>query len=168
MTFTGYIYKLTGACGKVYIGSTNDFDNRISQHNSKYNNCNSKLLLKPILDEVIDTRQYILIKSLRLVEQFYLDTINNINSKRAYTNYKKYQKKYREENKEKIKELGKQWREENKEKKKEKDKKFYEENREKIREKQNEKIKCECGCVVNKSQLKRHRKTKKHIKLIRI
>jgi hypothetical protein len=64
-------------------------------------NCNSRLLLKPILDEIIDTREYILIKSLRLVEQFYLDNINNINSKRAYTNYKKYQKKYRKKIKKK-------------------------------------------------------------------
>jgi len=164
MTFTGYIYKLTGACGKVYIGSTVDFDNRKSKHNCKANNCSSRLLLKPIIGEIIDTREYILIKSLRLVEQFYLDNINNINSRRAYTNKKKASKKYYEENKEKISIIQKKYREENKEKKKEINKKYREENKEKIKEK----VKCECGYLVSKINIQRHRKSKKHLKLIRI
>jgi len=171
MTFTGYIYKLTGACGKVYIGSTVDFDTRLLNHKSKYNDCNSRLLLKPIVDEIIDTREYILIKSLRLVEQFYLDTINNINNRRAYTNKKimnEYYKKYRKENKQKIKEFNREYKEKNKERLREKNKKYYEDNREKIRKLQNEKIKCECGCLVTKINILRHKKTKKHLKLIRI
>jgi len=202
MTFTGYIYKLTGACGKVYIGSTVDFQNRKYGHNCKANDCNSRLLLKPIVDEIIDTREYILTKTLRLVEQFYLDNINNINCRRAYTNHKKaskkYQKQYRERNIVKIKEYQNQYYEENKEKKRENNKKYYEENKEKeternrkykeenrvkykeyhknyfqenkekIREQQKEKVKCECGGVVRKDSLHRHRKSKKHLKLIRI
>ena len=52
MTFTGYIYKLTGACGKVYIGSTADYDSRLICHKSKSNGTNSRLLLKPIIDEI--------------------------------------------------------------------------------------------------------------------
>jgi hypothetical protein len=198
MTFTGYIYKLTGACGKVYIGSTADFDSRVLYHKSKSNGCNSRLLLKPILDEIIDTREYILIKSLRLVEQFYLDNINNINSRRAYTNKKKYQKKYYEENKKKILEYQKQWRKRNPEKVKEMNKikeqkmkekdpeKYRKDNNErsklyrqrhleKVREKERltniknkENVKCECGCIITKWSLSRHKKTKKHLKLIRI
>ena len=198
MTFTGYIYKLTGACGEIYIGSTTDFDTRLIGHKSKSNGTTSKLLLKPIIDEIIDTREYILTKTLRLVEQFYLDTINNINTKRAYTNRKKASKKYREENKEKLKELGKQWRERNPEKVREQRKKneqrmkekdpekyrkdhnernklYRERHPEKVKEqqrlsniKQKEKIKCQCGCLVTKWNILRHRKTKKHLKLIRI
>ena len=198
MTFTGYIYKLTGACGKVYIGSTADYDSRLIGHKSKYNGTNSRLLLKPIIDEIIDTREYILTKTLRLVEQFYLDNINNINGQRAYTNRKKASKKYYEENKEKLKELVKQWRERNPEKVKEMNKikeqrmkekdpeKYRKDNNErsklyrqrhleKVREKERltniknkEKVKCECGCIITKWSLSRHRKTKKHLKLIRI
>jgi hypothetical protein len=175
MTFTGYIYKLTGACGKVYIGSTADFDSRVLYHKSKSNGCNSRLLLKPILDEIIDTREYILIKSLRLVEQFYLDNINNINSRRAYTNKKKYQKKYYEENKKKILEYQKNYNEENKEykkqyseKNKEKNKKYREENKETLTKKQKEKVKCVCGCLVSKRNISTHKKSNKHLKLIRI
>jgi len=198
MTFTGYIYKLTGACGKVYIGSTADYDSRLICHKSKSNGTNSRLLLKPIIDEIIDTREYILTKTLRLVEQFYLDNINNINSQRAYTNIKKARKKYYQENKEKINEYQKQWRERNPEKVKEKNKikeqrmkekdpekyrkdhnernKLYRERHpEKVREQQRlsniknkEKVKCECGCLVSKWNILRHRKSKKHLKLIRI
>ena len=163
-TFTGYIYKLTGACGRVYIGSTVDTVKREVGHNCKGNRCSSKLLLKPIKFDIIDTRQYRLIRTLELVEQYYLDNINTINQKRAYTNSNKAKKKYREENKEKIKESKKKHYEENKEKIKEKRKTYREENKDKIKQI----VKCECGCLINKSVLSRHKKTKKHIKLIQI
>tara|TARA_R100000951_G_scaffold97423_1_gene87065 strand:- start:384 stop:872 length:489 start_codon:yes stop_codon:yes gene_type:complete len=129
-TFTGYIYKLTGSCGKVYIGSTVDKEGREKKHNSNTNHTNSKLLLKPLVFDVIDTREYRLIRTLRLVEQFYLDNINNINSIRAYTNTKKAKKKYYLENKIKIGKYHKLYRERNKEKMREK----RENNKEKLRE----------------------------------
>ena len=64
-------------------------------------------------------------------------------------------KKHREENKEKILEKEKEYREENKEKRKE----YYQE---KIREKILEKVKCECGSVVCRAGLTRHKKSQKH------
>jgi len=97
-------------------------------------------------------------------------------------------KKYREDNKEKIK----KYYNENKEKiaerdkkyyneKKEKIKKYYNENKEKIaeyhknyynenkrniterlKEQQKEKITCDCGCIVSRLGLARHKKTLKH------
>jgi len=41
---TYYIYKLTDDTNKIYIGSTNNYKRRMSNHRSKYNNCNSRLL----------------------------------------------------------------------------------------------------------------------------
>jgi len=75
-------------------------------------------------------------------------------------------KEYRKDNKEKIKERCKEYRENNKEKIKEKAKEYHEENKEKIKkyreEKLKEKIICECGCKVQKLQLAKHKRTKKH------
>jgi hypothetical protein len=39
-------------------------------------------------------------------------------------------------------------------------------NKTTILENMKEKVKCECGCEINKHQLKRHQKNKKHISLI--
>lgn len=175
MTFTGYIYKLTGACGKVYIGSTVDFNNRMGGHNFNGNVCRSNLLVKPIVDEIIDTREYILTKTLRLVEQFYLDNINNINDKRAYgidkirqqKRKKEWDKKYKEKYPEKLRksnnERGKRYRERNPEKHRKKSNeaaKRYREGR------GSEKVKCQCGCMVSRKNITSHKKTKKHIQLI--
>jgi hypothetical protein len=45
--------------------------------------------------------------------------------------------------------------------------KYYHNNKEKINNKAREKITCECGCVLSKDTLTRHRKSKKHIELIK-
>ena len=45
-------------------------------------------------------------------------------------------------------------------------KNYYIENREVIFEKMKQKIECECGCILNKSNLLRHKKNKKHQKYI--
>jgi len=91
---------------------------------------------------------------------------------------KEQQKGYCEDNKEKIQERMKEYRDNNKEKIKE----YYETNKEKLQERmkeyreKNRKIinenmkeimKCECGCEVIKSNLKRHQTSKKHIKLMK-
>tara|TARA_R110000868_G_scaffold397905_1_gene670822 strand:+ start:87 stop:716 length:630 start_codon:yes stop_codon:yes gene_type:complete len=115
----------------------------------------------------------------------------NLNSKNAiqeedyYINRKhlkaEYDKQYREKNKEKIKENKKKYQENNREEIKENKKEYYqinkevldqkqkiynEKNKEKILKKYKEKIKCECGCIIVRSQITRHRKTPKHLKLM--
>ena len=65
---------------------------------------------------------------------------------------------YRQTNKEKIA----TYRQENKEKIAEYKAEYYQENKEKF----SEKVKCECGCVVSKGCLTKHRKTIKHNKLM--
>ena len=90
---------------------------------------------------------------------------------------------YREENKEQITQNKKQYYENNKEIIIDKHKIYYEENKEKLLDyakdygktyyeqnkeiilaKQREKITCECGCIV--SNITRHKKSPKHIKLL--
>jgi len=68
-------------------------------------------------------------------------------------------KEYYETNKQKIQEHYKEYREENKTKIQEQKKKYREANKSKI----NAKVKCECGCEINKSHLNRHQATKKHL-----
>ena len=74
-----------------------------------------------------------------------------------------YKKEYYKSNKPKIQERGKEYREANKPKIQERDKKYREANKPKIQERKKEKVKCECGCEIIKSTLKRHRATKKHL-----
>ena len=95
--------------------------------------------------------------------------------KKTYENNKErkkeYDKKKYENNKEKIKEKTKKYRENNKEKIKEKEKKYRENNKEKNKERQKEynkeKITCECGSIICKGDLSKHKKTKKHFNLMK-
>ena len=75
-------------------------------------------------------------------------------------------REYYEQNKERVCAKVQEYRELNREKINEKAKEYRAENTEKIKEKAKEKITCECGCKVRVSDLARHRKTKKHQKLV--
>jgi hypothetical protein len=77
-----------------------------------------------------------------------------------------YHKKYHDENKEKITEQAKKYRAENKEKISERKKQYNAKNKDKIRERSKEKIQCECGSIVRRSGLARHKRSKKHQKLM--
>ena len=70
-----------------------------------------------------------------------------------------HSKNYNKNNKEKIAEYYKEYRKNNKDIRK----KYYENNKDKINK---QKITCECGCEINKSNLSAHKKSKKHIKLM--
>jgi len=101
------------------------------------------------------------------------DKINN--KKKEYRELnKEYQKEYYEKNKLEINEKKKIYYQNNKDKIKEKDKQYRENNKDILKEKNkiyyqnnkdilNEKITCECGSIVGKSGIPRHKKTKKHI-----
>ncbi len=72
------------------------------------------------------------------------------------------QKTYRENNKDDLAIKDKQYYENNKDKIAIKCKEYYENNKDKILEK----ITCECGCILTKSCLERHKKTQKHLNAI--
>ena len=75
-------------------------------------------------------------------------------------------KKWYHENKEKINQRRKEYRQANKEKIAQKNKKYYQANREKIAQRDKAKITCECGSVVCKIVMPRHRRSNKHKQFI--
>jgi hypothetical protein len=74
--------------------------------------------------------------------------------------------KYRSENKEKIKAQEAKYYADNPEKIKARMAKYYAENKEKIAVQGAKKIECECGSIMRKDGLPRHRKTKKHLRWV--
>jgi hypothetical protein len=86
---------------------------------------------------------------------------------------------YRQDNKEKIKEYKQQYNQENRDKAKtyreenkehitEMKQKYFEENKEKIYTKKLEEVPCECGCNISRVHLSRHRKSPKHINMMKL
>jgi len=98
-------------------------------------------------------------------------------SKEYYRQNPEQHKKWYETNKDKIKEYNKKWYDNNKEyskeyyrqnpdKRKKNNAKYREQNIYKINEKAREKITCECGCVIRRDSLSKHRKSIKHQKWV--
>ena len=75
----------------------------------------------------------------------------NENNRRYYNNHQ-----------EQMKTRHKEYYERNKELISERNKNRYLEKREAIRMKENEKIKCECGCMISRGNFSEHKKTAKH------
>jgi hypothetical protein len=73
-----------------------------------------------------------------------------------------YSKQHYEKNKIKLSENRKQYYKLNTEHILENQKQYRDLNRDKI----NEKIECECGCLISRANLSRHRKSQNHIKLM--
>ncbi len=95
--FRGYIYEVTGQCGKKYIGSTLNYKNRKYAHLSKREFSNSRHLEKPLTFRLIREDSYKLLKTMYLVEQFYIDNIDGvINKKRSYVSESKKKQLCRE------------------------------------------------------------------------
>ena len=86
---------------------------------------------------------------------------------------------YYSDNKESIKEHVKQYKENNKEAIKEQKKHYYEDNKEHITQRTKiyyennketmvlRKVECECGCILTRGGLSKHRQSKKHIELMK-
>lgn len=74
-----------------------------------------------------------------------------------------YHKQHYIDNKEKIQEQKKTYREENKEHIIDYAKEYRENNNKKINENRKEKITCECGVILSKSSLTRHKKSPNHL-----
>mgnify|MGYP003128030937 CR=1 FL=1 len=181
----GVVYRIyDNTNGNVYYGSTTEtVSRRMASHRSSYKKylngtqhyIKSFDILKNgdysynIVEEVEYENKY----ELHNRERFYIENnecvnklVPNRNKKQYYEDNKdkilEKKKNYHKNNKDKFK----QYREDNKDKIKQKDKKYYQNNKDKINEKQKEKITCECGCIVSRTNLNRHKKSKKHLKLI--
>ena len=70
-----------------------------------------------------------------------------------------------ENNKDKILEQQKEYNEQHKDKILEQRQEHYKQNKDKILEKLSQQITCECGCIIRKSYLTRHRQSQKHLLL---
>ena len=72
-------------------------------------------------------------------------------------------KEYRMKNKERIKQKGEEYRMKNKERINQKGEEYRINNKEKLKEK----VKCECGRLVVRRTLNRHKRTKTHLRLMK-
>ena len=186
----GLIYKL--CCNDtnitdIYVGSTTNFIRRKCTHKSACNNENDKSYNYHVYNfirnnggwdnwSMILLREYSTTnkKQLERKERKYIEklgaTLNSHIPTRTKPEWynenqdviKEKIKKYNETNKEHIREQKKQYREANKESLSEQKKEYYKENKENINKLKMEKIECECGCMLRKSDMARHKKSQKH------
>jgi hypothetical protein len=73
-----------------------------------------------------------------------------------------YQQEHYQANKQKIRQYQKEYQRANKDKIKEYKKEYLRANKERIKEQDKQKIECDCGLVVCRKQIARHKLTKKH------
>ena len=162
----------------VYVGSTTNFTQRKTKHKYKCNHEEGKEFTSTIYCHIrdnggFDCFEVIPIKSLKLgnktelliAEQEEIDKHETlVNRKKAHMTieethiyHNEKNKKWRENNPEKYKQISKRYNE--------KAKKWREnnpENKENINEKRNESIKCPiCNSISQRGNLKRHQRTKK-------
>lgn len=187
----GKIYKIYNSINeKCYIGSTvNSLNRRLSAHKCQYKTNRWKnVTAYELFDEDFENIKISLIEKfpcrnkteLFWRERYWMEQMDCLNKQKpiltkqeAVERDKLYyeinkdkileqQKKYYEINKDKVKEQTKKYREINKDKMKEQKKKYYEINKHKMLEK----VTCECGSVITKKSLIRHKKTKKHLNFL--
>jgi hypothetical protein len=140
----------------VYVGSTTDFTRRKRLHKSSCNNDKNK---------EYDVKKYQYIRAnggwnewgMVLIEKF---PCNDGNEARAHEEY--WRCHFNSQLNTRRAYIPEEQR---KEQRKEIDKKHYENNKNKILEKQSQQITCECGCILSKCCLARHRKTQNHLLL---
>jgi hypothetical protein len=172
-----YFYKIV--CDDlpnfVYVGSTKAFANRKYEHkrscnNEKRSNYNFKIyqtirenggwdnwrMVCVHQQEVANKRQ-----AEQIEEQYRVELNGNMNAYRAFLSPEQ-RKECRKEWYENNPDYNKEYYETNKGYYKE----YRETNKEKISEYKKEKIKCECGCEITRDSLAKHKRTKKHIKLM--
>ncbi len=177
------IYKIYCRDNKItdcYVGSTEAYNKRYNKHNSSCNNTNDpkynykvykfiranggmdNFIIEQIIDCNVEDRYDAELYYFKLFKA----TLNTIYPKRSDKQYwidnrqkiSEQRKQYRENNKQTITEQQKQYYENNKETILEKTKQYRENNK----EKRKIKIECECGSLVRKSDISKHRKSIKH------
>ena len=167
-----YIYKITNNTN-IYIGSTTNFKNRMSQHKHTCNTPHNKGYNLKVYTfirnnggwdnftmEIIETTEKTG-KELCELERYYIELLNaDLNNDLP----NRTRKEYYQDNKEKAK----QYREDNKEKYKEHNKKYREENKNRLYEYKTKKVECSnCGCIVNRNDMARHKRTQKCLSYIK-
>lgn len=166
------IYKITCKCQKVYIGSTETtLEQRKKYHKTDFFKNKTPLYQHVreccafddlIFEELTECDELIRFE----IEQEYIDTYNSIqeglNDRRAIKN-PTYHLEWSRNNRDKIKIC----RDKHKHKYKEYWAKRYQDNKEQQLARQAEQVECECGTILTRGKLARHRRTKKHLNKVR-
>ena len=176
----GIIYTIRSK-DNIYVGSTLNLRTRKWSHKSNIYNENSptynrklyKIIrennyewnMQPYKEYPCETKLQLRIEEER-IHQFLKADMNSQSCGTGCSTEKERNKQYYDQHKDEIEKYKKQWYEEHKDENKEYYKQYYEENKNEINEKRKQKVTCECGCLVTRSALSKHRKTKKHINLI--
>jgi len=154
---TAIIYEIVClTTGERYIGSSvKTLKRRIENHEyNTFRNIKNKCISKKILlrknykSNVIETFETRFLLPILLKEQYYIDTLSNINKKRALDLYKKNKKKR------------------DKEESKERSRNYRNNNQEKIKEFKLKNFNCVCGSICKLSLKARHLQTNKHKKYL--
>ena len=190
------IYKITNDFNNdVYIGSTcNILTKRFSHHKAVISTEQHRPLYKLMAEIGFERFRIELIENypckdkyeLRQREGHYIREMGTLNICIAGRTNKEWCAEFRKENKELIKEKGQEYYQQNKEiinqkhqnyfhehaeerrkQKQEYRSKLSDEKKEEIDKRKKEKIKCDCGCMVARSDIAKHKKTKKHIELMK-
>jgi hypothetical protein len=146
-----YFYKIV--CDNLYVGSTKAFANRKYRHKGNCNNENGKNYNLKIYQTIRDNGGWDNFRMVcihqqevnnkrhaeKIEEDYRVELNGNMNTRRAFLSP--------EQRKEYDKEHSKEYRKNNRD--------FI-----------SEKIKCECGCEIRRGDLPRHKRSKKHIKLM--
>ena len=159
----GVIYTIKTDNG-LYVGSTIDYRKRKNSHKSKCFNENDKLYNLNLYQNIRENGgEY----SIEIYKMFpcnsYEELIKGEEDVRKYLNPNLNMRKCFTTDEE-FKEQRKQYTLTDGHK--ERRKAFYQKNKDNILERMSEKIICECGCSTTRGTITRHRKSKKHIKLI--
>ena len=150
----------------IYVGSTTNFTLRKSQHKGACNNPNNKdhnyNVYKFIREnggwtnwDMVEIERYIAIdkRDLHKRERYWLENLGATLNKNIPSRTKKESRKaYYQNNKEELLKRQKEYK-----------KAYYQNNQEEIKEKIKEKIMCDCGSIVNKACIARHKRSMQHI-----
>jgi len=164
----GFIYKIS-VIDEFYIGSTINLNGRKAKHKQDSKTLNS-LLYKKIRDNNYEFKMEVLhgfkcenetelrIEERRVCEEL-KPTLNMNRVIRSCEEDKEHKKQYYIDNAEKLKQYSNDYYKNNKDYYQA----YYLNNVDRLKER----IICECGCDVMKSKITRHKKSKKHINLMK-
>jgi len=159
------IYKIEcNITNEVYYGSTTlSLSQRIAHHKARRDCSAIKIIdignfnIKVIEEYPCNSK-----KELEARERWYIE--NNLCVNERIPGRTKQE--WREDNKDRLKNFYKQYREKNRDKIKEYDKKRNEQRKDTQKVYKSTKIICECGCEIRRSDMARHKKSKKHADLL--
>jgi len=151
-----------------YVGSTSNFKKRKSRHkfacHTEYFKDYNLKIYQTIRTNggwdnwrmiQIGTKEQITKRQAEQIEEQYRKELKaDMNERRAF--------RTEEERKEYNKEQHKEYYDNNKDYFKEQNKEYYDNNKEQINEQRNEKVECECGCIVARQGLLKHKKSMIH------